>query len=63
MQSEENMDKLQEKAFSFKKLIDFEYKIILGRKKNNFSFRECKLRDLRQKFVLNPFFEYLFYRI
>ena len=26
------MDKLQERAFSFKKLIDYEYKIILGRK-------------------------------
>lgn len=32
MQVEENMDKLQERAFSFKKLIDREYKIILGRK-------------------------------
>ena len=29
---EGNMDKLQERAFSFKKLIDYEYKIILGRK-------------------------------
>ncbi len=26
------MDKLQERAFSFKKLLDYEYKIILGRK-------------------------------
>ena len=26
------MDKLQERALSFKKLIDYEYKIILGRK-------------------------------
>jgi len=32
MQVEENMDKLQERAFSFKKLINYEYKIILGRK-------------------------------
>jgi len=30
--SEENMDKLQEKTFAFKKLIDYEYKITLGRK-------------------------------
>ncbi len=26
------MNKLQERAFSFKKLIDYEYKIVLGRK-------------------------------
>lgn len=26
------MDKLQERALAFKKLIDYEYKIILGRK-------------------------------
>ena len=32
MQAEENMNKLQERAFSFKKLIDYEYKIVLGRK-------------------------------
>ena len=32
MQVEENMDKLQQRAFSFKKLLDYEYKIILGRK-------------------------------
>lgn len=32
MQAEENMDKLQERTFSFKRLLDYEYKIILGRK-------------------------------
>lgn len=32
IQSEENMDKLQRRALSFKKLLDYEYKIILGRK-------------------------------
>lgn len=30
--TEESMDKLQERALAFKKLIDYEYKIILGRK-------------------------------
>ena len=32
VQMEENMDKLQKRAFSFRKLLDYEYKITLGRK-------------------------------
>ena len=32
VQTEENMDKLQERAFLFKRLLDYEYKIVLGRK-------------------------------
>ena len=31
-QTEKNMDKLQERAFSFKKLLNYEYKVVLGRK-------------------------------
>lgn len=30
--AEEDMDKLQERALSFKRLLDYEYKIVLGRK-------------------------------